>query len=204
MRVTQIDPKLRALAHPLRLQMITLMWPAPMSAAELARVLGVSHALASHHLRRLVAVDLVELVEERTTRGGKERRYRLVFHRTREGALLSDQSERETASLMAEVLMLNLRKRVAQRAPEGEGVTIDADLWMDPLVWQEMRKRFIDFSIEMHDAASPPHTPGTIRLGLTTMAFPMTETPATEEPVEGKNATRGGSGRHDQPADGEK
>ncbi|WP_229821461.1 MULTISPECIES: helix-turn-helix domain-containing protein [Streptomyces] len=47
-----------------------------MSAAELARELGVSHALASQHLRRLAAVELVELAEERLRRGGRERRYR--------------------------------------------------------------------------------------------------------------------------------
>ncbi|MEV1205735.1 winged helix-turn-helix domain-containing protein, partial [Microbispora rosea] len=41
------DPRLRALAHPVRLRMLSLMWGAPMSAAELSRELGISHALAS-------------------------------------------------------------------------------------------------------------------------------------------------------------
>ncbi|MCM2580221.1 hypothetical protein [Streptomyces meridianus] len=71
--------------------------------------------------------------------------------------------------------MSNLRKRVVQRAPEGEGVTIDAKLWMEPEVWREMRRRFIEFAIDMHDAAHPAGTPGTVRVGVTTMAFPMSE-----------------------------
>ncbi|MGW2857569.1 helix-turn-helix domain-containing protein, partial [Streptomyces sp. NPDC001215] len=59
--MTDTDPVLRALAHPVRLRMLSLMWPGPMSAAELARELDISHALASQHLRRLDTVGLVEL-----------------------------------------------------------------------------------------------------------------------------------------------
>src|ERR1035438_78848 len=67
---------LRALAHPLRLRMLSLLTGAAMSAAELARELGVSQALASYHLRQLADAEAVELAEERSRRGGKERRYR--------------------------------------------------------------------------------------------------------------------------------
>jgi len=67
---------LRARAHPLRLRMLSLLTRAALSAAELARELEVSQALASYHLRRLADAGLVELVEERSRRGGQERRYR--------------------------------------------------------------------------------------------------------------------------------
>lgn len=185
-RVADLDPVLRALAHPLRLRMMTLMWPGPMSAAELARELGVSHALASGHLRRLDAVGLVELAEERTRRGGRERRYRAVH-----GSPLSEQ--RDGALMLAGTLAHTLRERAAQRAPEGEGVTTDAELWVDPQVWEDVRGRLADLAMELHRAARPPRTRGTTRVGLTVMAFPMREGGG-----EGENEDGSGGGHGDR------
>lgn len=137
-----------------------------MSAAELARELGVSHALASQHLRRLDAAGLVELAEERTRRGGRERRYRTVH-----GSPLSDRGD--GTPLLAETLAHNLRERAGRRAGEGEGVTVDAELWVDPGTWHHVRRRLAELAAELHDAARPPHTPGTIPVGVSLMAFPV-------------------------------
>lgn len=166
--MTDVDPVLRALAHPVRLRMLTLMWPGPMSAAELARELDISHALASQHLRRLDAAGLVELAEERVRRGGRERRYRTVH-----GSPLSDQ--REGTPLLAGALTHTLRERAGRRAPGEDGVTVDAELWVDPHVWQEVRHRLAALARELHDAARPPHTPGTAPVGISLMAFPLKE-----------------------------
>ncbi|AUG75292.1 ArsR family transcriptional regulator [Kitasatospora sp. MMS16-BH015] len=159
---------LRALAHPLRLRMLTLIWPAPMSAAELARELDVSHALASQHLRRLDAVGLVELAEERVVRGGRERRYRAV-----RGTPLSDQAQ--GSQLLAETMAHTLRERVARRAPEAAGVTVDAELWLDPELWESARQRLAALAVELHEAARPVRTPGTTPVSLSLMAFPLRE-----------------------------
>lgn len=164
--MTDTDPVLRALAHPLRLRMMTLMWPGPMSAAELARELGVSHALASQHLRQLRTAGLVELAEERLRRGGRERRYGAV-----RGRPLSEQ--REGAALLAETLVHTLRERVARRDTEGEGVTVDAELWVDPEVWEDARRRLAAVTDDLHAAAHPVRTPGTVPVGVSVMAFPM-------------------------------
>ncbi|WP_433789230.1 ArsR/SmtB family transcription factor [Actinoplanes sp. CA-252034] len=52
---------LRALAHPLRLKLHALVGrEGPITAAEAARQLGVSQALASHHLRHLAKYGFVE------------------------------------------------------------------------------------------------------------------------------------------------
>jgi DNA-binding transcriptional ArsR family regulator len=165
-RVTETDSVLRALAHPLRLRMLNLMWPGPMSAAELAREMDISHALASQHLRRLDAVGLVELAEERTRRGGRERRYRTVH-----GSPLSDQ--REAAPLLAETLAYTLRERASRRVDASEGVTVDAELWVDPQTWQNIRLRLAELAAELHAAAQPPHAPDTIPVGISVMAFPL-------------------------------
>ena len=164
--MTHTDPVLRALAHPLRLRMLNLMWPGPMSAAELARELDISHALASQHLRRLDAAGLVELAEERTRRGGRERRYRTVH-----GSPLSDRHD--GTPLLAETLAHNLRERAGRRAEAGEGVTVDAELWVDERTWQHVRRRLAELAAELHDAARPPHTPDTVPVGVSVMAFPL-------------------------------
>ncbi|WP_199737212.1 MULTISPECIES: helix-turn-helix domain-containing protein [Micromonospora] len=167
------DPRLRALAHPVRLRMLSLLWSAPLSAAALARELGISHALASQHLRRLDAAGLVELADVRSRRGGQERRYRAVC-----GPWLTEQQEGQ--ALLAESLARNLLDRVAHRAPESAGVTVDAELWVSPEDWAAACGRLHAIMTELHDAARPPHAPGTVRVGATVMAFEMTDSPPVD------------------------
>ncbi|MBB4959401.1 winged helix-turn-helix domain-containing protein [Micromonospora polyrhachis] len=170
--MTATDPRLRAMAHPVRLRMLSLMWSAPLSAAELARELDISHALASQHLRKLDTAGFVELVEVRAHRGGRERRYRTV-----RGTPLSD--EQVGTPLVAESLAHNLRERAARRTRATAGVTTDAELWVAPEVWDDVRQRLAALMADLHDAAQVPHAPGTVRVGTTLMAFLLDEpTPA--------------------------
>ncbi len=68
---------IRALAHPLRAELQGLLLrEGAMTAAQAARRLGISQALASHHLRQLARYDFVEPAEgkdhrERPWRGGR-------------------------------------------------------------------------------------------------------------------------------------
>ncbi|MFG1807261.1 ArsR/SmtB family transcription factor [Streptomyces sp. NPDC049040] len=172
--MTATDPLLRALAHPVRLRIVSLVWNVPLSAAELSRELGISHALASQHLRRLDAVGLVELAEVRANRGGRERRYRAVH-----GSPLSDQRH-EGVRLIAEAMAHNLRDRAGRREPGAEGVTSDAELWVAPEVWTDFRHRLAALFGELHDAARAPHAPGTVGIGATVMVFPLAEPEGAE------------------------
>ncbi|MFC6594649.1 winged helix-turn-helix domain-containing protein [Kitasatospora paranensis] len=183
--MTAADPVLRALAHPVRLRMMSLLWTAPMSAAELARELGISHALASQHLRRLDAAGQVELAEVRARRGGRERRYRAV-----RGTPLSDRVD--GTALLAEALAHNLRERAARRAADTPGVTCDAELWVDPQAWERARSRLAEAVAELHDAALPPHAAGSVRVSASVMAFPMTED--TPPDADGTAGTADGDG----------
>ncbi len=56
------DPvAIRALAHPLRLRLHEIVGrDGPLTAAEAGRQLGISHGLASHHLRQLAKYGFVE------------------------------------------------------------------------------------------------------------------------------------------------
>ena len=154
------------MAHPVRLRMLSLMWSAPYSAAELARELAISHALASQHLRQLDASGMVELVEVRSRRGGRERRYRTV-----RGTPLSD--VRDGTPLVAESLAHNLRERATRRVPDAPGVNTDAELWVEPHVWDQVRERLAALMADLHEAARAAHAPGTVRVGVTLMAFPL-------------------------------
>lgn len=66
------DPtaELRALAHPLRLRILSLLTGQAMSAAEVARALGCTQANASYHLRLLASVGKVAVADCRTGRAG--------------------------------------------------------------------------------------------------------------------------------------
>jgi DNA-binding transcriptional ArsR family regulator len=163
-----VDPVLRALGHPTRLRMLTMMWSGPMSAAGLATELGISHGLASQHLRTLDRVGLVELAEVRSKRGGRERLYRTV-----KGSPLSDQKHAQP--LLIEAIITNLRQRVADWRPDSSAVVTDADLWLTPEQWTDIRERLHALTAEMHDRASPPHTPGTVPIALMVLGFEMRE-----------------------------
>jgi DNA-binding transcriptional ArsR family regulator len=71
------DPlAIRAMAHPVRLDLLSLLGKAgPLTAADAARRLGISQALASHHLRQLAKYDFVEAAPGKDNR---ERPWRAV------------------------------------------------------------------------------------------------------------------------------
>jgi predicted ArsR family transcriptional regulator len=146
--------------------MLSLMWSAPQSAAGLARSLGISHGLASQHLHKLATAGLVELAEVRTKRGGLERLYGTVH-----GRHLS--SREDAAPLIAEALAANLRFRAHHRAP-GAGVTVDADLWIQPEAWATFITDLAALADRLHEQAQPPFSPGAIPVGATIMAAALT------------------------------
>lgn len=76
MRIT--DPRaLRAMAHPLRLELLELLnRTGPATAAQCARHLGTTQASCSFHLRQLAKYGYVEEAEAGPDR--RERRWRLV------------------------------------------------------------------------------------------------------------------------------
>jgi predicted ArsR family transcriptional regulator len=150
--------------------MLSLLTGAPMSAAELARELGVSQALASYHLRFLVEADAVELAEEVVNRGGRERRYR---YRTGGEAALAGAGV-EGHELMLTAAVEELRRRHADRAPGGTALTIDAELWVAEDEWRAFRDAVRAAGVRLHEQAARPRTPGTRHVNATVLLFEMT------------------------------
>src|SRR4051794_713390 len=73
---------MRATAHPVRLQILSLLTGAAMSAAEIARELDITHGNASYHVRFLADNGLVVEAGEEKIRGGMAKRYRHPWDQT--------------------------------------------------------------------------------------------------------------------------
>src|SRR3954462_195670 len=70
-------PRLRALAHPLRVRRLGLLrLPGPSTASRLAARVGESSGSTSYHLRQLGSVGLVVEDPEHAGEGGRERWWR--------------------------------------------------------------------------------------------------------------------------------
>jgi DNA-binding transcriptional ArsR family regulator len=167
---------LRAMAHPIRLRIMSLLTGAPLTAAEVARELGISHANASYHLRNLLTGGLIVPAGEEKIRGGVAKRYRYDAHRGEKQVDRTDDELRVDFIAVGEELIR--RAQVARFRP-GK-LLADADLWVAPETWQAIRARVHDAIRDLHDAAQPPRTPGTVRTGTTVAMFEML-TPETEK-----------------------
>src|ERR1700755_1310952 len=81
---------LRATAHPVRLQIMSLLTGAPLTAAEVARELGITQANASYHLRNLLAGGMIVAAGEEKIRGGLAKRYRYDPYRDQQHGVRAD------------------------------------------------------------------------------------------------------------------
>jgi DNA-binding transcriptional ArsR family regulator len=162
---------LRALAHPLRLRMLSLLTGTALSAAEVARELGGTHANASYHLRHLRAAGLVEVTEEVTVRGGRARRYRHVPATDQPLRSLRDGDH----VVLAAALATELQRRTALRRPGAPSPMADAELWVPHEVWRDVCDRVTAAMTDLHAAARPPRASGTVRTSTTVSMFAMTD-----------------------------
>ena len=161
---------LRAIAHPLRLRILSLLTGSAMSAAEIARELGDSQPNISYHLRRLHEAGLVHVAEEVTIRGGNAKRYRHDPYRDPVGA-----RDLDDHLMMAAALTAELNRRMAKRELDAPGSTTDAEFWVEPAAWQEFLDRLSVASARLHDAAKAPRSPGTVHIAATMAAFRMAD-----------------------------
>lgn len=162
-------PHLRAVAHALRLRMLSLLTGAELSAAEVARELGTTQANASYHLRVLAAAGLLEVSGTESVRGGVAKRYRYVRHVEQADGRGSEQDRQALVSTLAAVLT----QRFADRLPGSASHMMDAELWVTQQVWDEVLEHLRRASALIHDNARAPRTEGTVRASLTAAAFQL-------------------------------
>ena len=162
---------LRALAHPVRLQMLSLLTGAELSAAEVARELGLTHANASYHLRVLAEAGEVVVAGEEKIRGGVAKRYRHPWDRDRHpGRRRSSVEERQAhARAHADALV----RRSLHVAPRTRASFTDAEMWVSPEVWSEVFELVGRASTLIHSEAQPPRTEGTLHVNMSAALFQM-------------------------------
>src|SRR4051794_15594268 len=159
---------LRATAHPLRLQMLSLLTGAELSAAEVARELDVTQANASYHLRLLHAAGLLEVAAEETVRGGRAKKYRHPW----DAPVVRLQAARDEDRLAYVRLLADMiPRRFLEGAPGAPALLTDADLWVEPEVWEKVTALVDEASALLHASARPPRTEGTVRAALSVAAF---------------------------------
>jgi DNA-binding transcriptional ArsR family regulator len=157
---------LRSTAHPLRLRILSLLTGSELSAAEVARELGVTHANASYHLRVLLAAGEVVVAGEERIRGGVAKRYRHPWRQEDHGGRTRGVDVRTMAHEMVRRTDLRERGLVANFT--------DAELWVDPDVWERAVRLLVEASELVHAEARPPRSDGTRPVSLTVAAFGMT------------------------------
>jgi DNA-binding transcriptional ArsR family regulator len=166
---------LRATAHPIRLQIMSLLTGAPLTAAEVARELGLTHANASYHLRNLLAAGLIVPAGEERIRGGIAKRYRYdATHDLAQEKARGRRPDEHYRALYAAVAG-ELIRRVRQARFSGRKIMADAELWVEPEVWKAVQEQIGAAARTLHDAAQPPRTPGTIRTSTSIAMFRMAD-----------------------------
>lgn len=166
---------LRAMAHPLRLQILSLLTGAELSAAEVARELDLTHANASYHLRVLLEAGELEVASEERIRGGVAKRYR---HPWQQGLTAQRPTpDQESSALYIRALAEEMVRRYRVRMRDTRANFTDAELWVTPEIWDQVHRLVEQASSLLHDQAQPRRTPGTVRVSMTSATFRMADQP---------------------------
>jgi DNA-binding transcriptional ArsR family regulator len=104
------DPRLvKALAHPLRVNILSALEHRVASPSELAEELGVPLPNLSYHIRMLVQLDLLKLVKTRPRRGAIEH-----YYQAKGPVVVSDKAWGEVPTLVKEVLVSSHLKQTGE------------------------------------------------------------------------------------------
>ncbi|WP_326700043.1 helix-turn-helix domain-containing protein [Streptomyces sp. NBC_01754] len=192
---------LRALAHPVRVQLVGLLRKhGPSTATRLAERLGVNSGTASYHLRQLGAAGFVEEDVERGN--ARERWWRSVHHTTELNRGLADR-EPEAALAYAQSVAATYTLRVQrtlnelQTMPHAWRDAFDLSDWALRLTPEEvaaMRQELRDVIARYRrdtpeEAASAPE--GAQRVGVITHFLPELDAPAGPEVRSDPKTARG-------------
>jgi DNA-binding transcriptional ArsR family regulator len=160
---------LRAMAHPLRLRMLSLLTGTAMSAAEVARELALTHANASYHLRQLQAVGLLVVESEESVRGGKAKRYRYDL-----ASKAGHGGDADSAVPYYQAIAGELVRRASGRQNgTTKATSSDAELWVPAEAWQRTVERVAEAIHDLHVAAVAPRTADALHVSVTTALFEM-------------------------------
>ncbi|WP_200958201.1 ArsR/SmtB family transcription factor [Nocardioides sp. Soil805] len=161
---------LRSVAHPVRLRILSMLTAQPMSAAEVARELELTHANASYHLRVLHDAGELVVESEEKIRGGTAKRYRYVVggDPTRPSGPPSVEDE----IAWQQATHSEVVRRLAQRV-RGPGSSSDIETWVTPETWRTAIDQISAAMTLLHEQARPARTEGTVHVSASSQAFLM-------------------------------
>lgn len=164
---------LRAMAHPVRLRITSLLTGNPMSAAEVARELGLTHANASYHLRRLAEVGELVVDGEEVIRGGVAKRYRYLTQeewlaRAPAGPELPGERRAYLATMHREV-----ERRMAEAPTPTRMSSFDLEGWVEESEWRRAVELLMEAGAILHRANRAPRSAGTVHVSASATAFRM-------------------------------
>ena len=167
--------RLRAVAHPVRLQILSLLTGEDMSAADIARALDITQANASYHVRVLARAGQVVETGVEKVRGGRAKKYRYLpgLDEPTGAGGSSSSPPTDDQALVVEAYATELRRRFALRQPGGNVTGTDAELWLEPQVWEQVVELVHQASLLAHTSALPAHSPGALRTSFTSTLFEM-------------------------------
>jgi DNA-binding transcriptional ArsR family regulator len=160
---------LRALAHPVRVRILSLLTAEALSAAEVARALDLTHANASYHLRLLHEAGALVIAGEEKVRGGVAKRYRYDPSREvpREGGATVEDRLADARATAVEI-----ERRLLESAP-GTSTFSDLEAWVPVETWHRALDLLHEASSLLHAGARPAGTPDTVHVSATSHAFTM-------------------------------
>lgn len=140
------DPRLvKALAHPLRVSILSALEHRTASPSMLAEELGVPLPNLSYHIRMLVQLDLLKLVKTRPRRGAIEH-----YYQAKGPAMVTDRAWGELPTLVRDVLVSSSLKQIGEyvdsAAERGGFDAPEAHLSRHPVKvdekgWKELAKK---------------------------------------------------------------
>ncbi|MEU2167910.1 winged helix-turn-helix domain-containing protein [Micromonospora chersina] len=188
-RVVSDPLALRALAHPLRLRLCALVGrEGSLTAADAARQLGISQALASHHLRQLAKYGFVEHADAGDSR---ERPWRITAASHRFEAADGSAEARESVELLdryfveqASAQLADWQQRRADEDPrwaEHAGVS-QSLLYLTVEEFVELKQRWEEIVtplVQRRPLGDPGKRPvDAVPVNLTLVAAPLRPTPS--------------------------
>jgi DNA-binding transcriptional ArsR family regulator len=187
-RVLDDPVAIRALAHPLRMDLMAIMHRVGrLTTAEAAREAGISHGLASHHLHQLAKYGFVEQVAGKDNR---ERPWRLVATSYRwgenlatpEGAAATDILEQVLAERALAEFLDWQQRRAGWPAPWRERAGLrQSTFYLTEVEFSEITAA-IDVLLRRYAEERPLDDPAARPAGAVPMDFTIITTPAVREP----------------------
>jgi DNA-binding transcriptional ArsR family regulator len=143
------DPRLvKALAHPLRVSILSALEHRVASPSELAEELGVPLPNLSYHIRMLVQLDLLKLVKTRPRRGAIEH-----YYKANGPVAVSDDAWGEVPSLIKEAMVSSSLRSIGKQVDaaaavggfdDGASVLARQTLKLDQKAWKDLSRKMIE------------------------------------------------------------